>query len=1206
MNENVAEKTDDLSDAGVVSSRVHRILAKEIARYGNQYPAAIALFNKSHDLFTQDNGPEKFMEAFEALNEDEQYFFGRLQLIENLGDQAAHRIARLGRLDDREHNPYHFETIVEIAKSAGKGRDYIEKVFDGVWIGDSGTPHPTGYLNEFSNYGMDKSGVDLLLDLIRAKTNSGFDHDVEETLRQMLDLDKDLAPRERSLTLGEILFAAEYALRHINARTQVLDDVQSDIDTVFGPKSFMKEPPNFSRRDLKMMITLLMWHAGDTDGKPNSEHWTLLASEVLTSYLSVSMHLRRLQEVDKILKNENGGEKPELDFQNIWNGANSGEKIRQELSGAYEAIAALRSDFYDIFKEVEQHYNELHDRSISADERAERYKKKEPAFDKLLKRMGQIYDKDNRTFFGRELPENRGLSFYDQVWREFKRLRDVSESKDWPPLVQSLLEDSAEDLRPDGFALFKIEPRHNAAVNRKTIDNLFQHEDFLNVLKQHKVLSRAQWAKLHKAGSLHNLDAGGKLEHKNEIYTAIEAWSKKNPGYLRKFLLSANPPGFDENGYPVQTYSLLRRNDVMAQYQLKFSEKTIIAESDTAGKRDQSFINSAFDDLSLKVPTPLTEDLENMTRTHDQLLETHEGGAWQNLQQRKRKSVPSQFIKACYTWMYARSDITRQYGPLSGILVYMQSQMNARVAAELGIPQYVMEGSGMSNERGGGDPMVMTRLVAQELQSWLKEAEPLLGKDMMDLTAKVVAQGKKEYLNPAQIAQNWKKAIAAWNKTHKAQAIPRHIKNFGAMLVEQKLKTAPDAHTKSDIKKLWVSSITEMQDNLKTMASTVLVTVQGRELYKTSAEIAREKKDQLAEMLGIRMELDGLVKPGTFIPQKDKFSPRMENFLTKTTRKMMERYSNIRDAKGEKSGQHVLNQLAFIASDHTVFPYTQNAARKPSKASGTGPKPLSEQRAIGNNIWIALMQTHHDGTFTAGEFLAEIHAGFHAGEISRRDLADVFMSSEHWDYNFFVRTLTPAARGDFAHGVQRLREAGIDVGSSHDELMNMAANTTVTVSEKSNGEREAIFSAGGADEIAAYFAMLYEDGFKLSALASAQADGSFLEEKDLQKILEQKKPQNAGLTYEFNKEALEKWPFLKETQKFAQRAKPALMVMHSLEKRLRNGEKISERLLRQASSAWRATTVLPNNHIYDYNAGYVEGRRKRPLPANVNEVLAVK
>lgn len=1084
---------------------------REIQNQGNQYPAAVKLFNQRYEIFNQENGQEEFERLLSELSEDELYAWTRYSLVEKEVDYISWVVAKLNRPDDREHNPYHMGTIIAGLAAAGKGRDYIENMLSHFMHGITATDHPTPHLYESSTIGKE-DGVDRRLHLIECAANisNGYEGSVADAVADLLDMDTRLAPERRMTTLGEIVAKLRPALRYKNAREIVLDNIQAECDTMYGPRKSSREAPDFSREDMKMDFAMRLW--ADYDGKPNAEYWTLLAEEVVDTHLCLSMHLWRLEQANNALNGLPAKHKPTLP--EIFSAGNRvPDNLHPELKEIYGLLYGLKRDLDDIYQGVEKEYKYLNDRHIDANERARRFQEKEGAFAHYHDRVKTLYD--NRRFNGRPIPQDRGLSVYVETIKEMIRLRDHSEVAGWGKNVTKLMDAAASDLHQYGFTHFKMEPRHNHLVDERVVNNLFRHADFLEAITSEKILSSAELKLVHKANKGKGV-ASLSLAELSPILVKIEKGMDKRR--MREFQLAANPLVFDEDGYPDQAHGTLRRLAVMEQFPLKYGPLLILAESNDRGERLSAFIARPFR-LDLVVHTALTEHLKTMRRAHHDRRQIFNAGGREYLARQKAKKAPLQFVRATMAAMLARSDIGKDSGILSGVEVYQAGQDIAKESANIGVASLIKEGSGASNERGGGDRMVLLRLIAQVLQEWNEET---------------------------------------------GEPIP---------------------------------------DDIKTMAVSLLTTQQGRALHKSEAEMTQELQDEIAEMMGLWGELDGVFKKGTFIPQRQKFRTEMEEVLHYALEECMEAYEKIRYAKGENGIDCVLDLLANSVSDPEAAGFTNSAARKLSKSDGGGKKKLTKQRAIGSNIWIALMRTHHDGYFTVSDFFKILHKALHTGieikgadgntktvKLYKKDI-EKLLDSKHHDYNIFVRSLTPLARADFAEGMKRLGMQKFD----YERLRTAGGATRIEKGQFKKG-------SGKITQEQAYLATLFKSADDLRIVSESLLDGTFIDQSDFQTIERSHKPQAGYLRMEFSKAMQARWPFLSDVQEDALKSRPALATMDFIEKRIKAGVQFDENVLRQTASAWRATTTTPNGHIV-INHDLAYGRRLQPLPENPAEMV---
>ena len=285
-------------------------------------------------------------------------------------------------------------------------------------------------------------------------------------------------------------------------------------------------------------------------------------------------------------------------------------------------------------------------------------------------------------------------------------------------------------------------------------------------------------------------------------------------------------------------------------------------------------------------------------------------------------------------------------------------------------------------------------------------------------------------------------------------------------------------------------------------------TEQGRAvrmLNATPQQIARKYANTMAEMMGRCLELQGLQEPGAWIPPRDNFSPKLEAFIDKTYIEIMESYSDFRTAVPEGKNRPVTDSWADQASDPTVATAQNLSARADSKKAGN--PNLTEQRAIGNNNWLALARTHHDGWFSVGAFLERVHDAYISGELDQQDIQD-FMESEFMDFNVFSTSLNPAARADMVHGFMKL---GVEDQWSHDRAIDVAAHVQLRTETIGEEQKLVFIKRGAAADVSDeedYQAALYAEHFKFLALTESLAKGEF--DKSMHDILNAFRPKNAA------------------------------------------------------------------------------------------------
>lgn len=1080
----------------------------------NENHAAVALFRNQHDIFEK-KGEEAFITSYAQLNEKDRAAFLRFSKLEHLAIQAAARRAKLNVPDDRKNNPYHLETVLEIANAAGVKPADMEKIFNQIQTCDTITNHPTGYLKEKTSLTDQDDGLQHFLDMISITTDKyGKKLTPVQQHNQFVKALKNaataehMAPPVKATTSSETYTGLDYALRYINGRDSAIEQIEQAVAKIYhNGKRDPRNPPSIT----KTIMDLAVRRWDDYDGKPNAEHWTSLLGVVGTTLTSVSLHLSRLEQMHDALKS-NGTKKinarDSFSLAALSGSNRPSEKMHEELRFLHELLVKIKTDFTDILKDIEKYYNEIHDPKLNAKQREEKYKELHSEFERIRERTATIYDDKTLRGYG---GKNRGLKIYEYMIEELRGLK-LGDNEQAIALANA----SINGLKMDGLTVFKPEPRHNHHDNVRIIDNLFKNTEFLEYLNTQAVLDNRDF-KFLSHGKFSDTK---KIEQRKfDILDKIEIHFKKTKlrNKFQEFLFKANPDIYDEDGYPDQTRGALERLRVMEMFPLKFGPMFIVAESDKFGARYNKFICSGFN-LGNMIHTPLTEYLEDMSRSQADAIMNHGLDIVRSI--RELTKVPAQFRRAVMAKMFARSDIQRTGGWASGMKVMEQTQANARQAAGTGKPESTKEGSGRSNERGGGDPMVLIRQTAQALQEWSDERD-----------------GEK---------------------------IPEDVLQMVTMMA---------------------------------------VTVQGNETYETAEEIARRKKDQVAEMIGLRLELEGKIERGTFIPQREEFSKEMAALLEHLVTEMMQDYKAFCDVKGKKADNEVLNELMEIISDLKIAKYSNHAARKAGRAIGEKEK-VTSYRAIGKNVALALSRAFNDGYFTSGKFLETMHQALHGTvkinngakeiSISKVDVKK-FFRSDQWNYGFFVRTLTAAQRAEFEHGLKRL---GMHEELDHKRLMEIAESATIKKGKKKNTLQ---YKAKGVPETVAYFACIYADHHKLRSATHALIDESFYDPNtSFSEILLTNAPEPGQLSGKFNKASNKRWPWLVDVAEAERRAAPLYALMSAYDRQLKDkqvfSDKISEAEYRAIAAAYKASTAATIRHIVEYDVA--QGRRDEPLPKN--------
>ena len=377
---------------------------------------------------------------------------------------------------------------------------------------------------------------------------------------------------------------------------------------------------------------------------------------------------------------------------------------------------------------------------------------------------------------------------------------------------------------------------------------------------------------------------------------------------------------------------------------------------------------------------------------------------------------------------------------------------------------------------------------------------------------------------------------------------------------------------------------------LMQMASFFSNTEQGRAIRinsSTAEQISDDLCNKIGEMLGRRMELQGLVHHGTFIPPRGKYSAKTHQFLMETAYDMMQSYSAFRHAKSAKGEGEVLNNWATIVSNPSMAGAANSSARAQSKSSGKKSELLTAQRAIGCNIWIAMARTRHDGYFTSGEFLARMHQKYNDSALSKQDVKEFTLDSQWWRRMFFLRALMPAVRSDMAHGFEKLGMKDV----TFDEAIKIGKSVHVD----ENGIFRYDDQDGRITEEQALQAAVFWDQARLVALTEA---GLSIDEvnspynKSIDELVQTVRPKDNSTRILFGKRTLNRWPQLVEAGSLEKQALPELVLTDMYEDMIRDGKAIDDPTKRLATSAARAGQIP---YIPTVMGDRAYGRRAEPI-----------
>ena len=224
-------------------------------------------------------------------------------------------------------------------------------------------------------------------------------------------------------------------------------------------------------------------------------------------------------------------------------------------------------------------------------------------------------------------------------------------------------------------------------------------------------------------------------------------------------------------------------------------------------------------------------------------------------------------------------------------------------------------------------------------------------------------------------------------------------------------------------------------------ASFMSNTEQGRFIRIMSAtpsQIAENLEANIAEMMGVRLELQGLAPKGKYIAPYDDFSPALDRFVDRSHQAML-RYRGLRAVKND-DGAYVMDNYAAIVSNMAVAAVANNSARPDSKSKKA--KEFLKQRAIGSNIILDHTRMMPDCSLMSGGFLEKMYEALREGALDQRDLND-FLGSPFW-FDHLQTTLCAIAQADPMHGMRRLGMERL----SHKEMLALGRSVIIDVDQK--------------------------------------------------------------------------------------------------------------------------------------------------------------
>lgn len=1029
---------------------------------------AVDLYFKTPEILESQDAEQKLISAFSGMDDEEKSAFAHMRLVSHLLTTGSGIIAHRNNQNLPENDHYNIENMLELAHEAGYTDENLENFFTDIRIWKSITPHPTEHLNS--------EGIALFRTLIAAGEMEE-DHRAA-AISNIVDkmLTTHITPIRPATTFEETDSAAEQSRIYRQGQREMFRRINTAVNNTFG--DFIIQP-NLKRDEANPDIGLRTWHGGgDADGKPNADRWALMYGMLTFTKEAIEDHLKDINKAEEAIK------------------TGSANTLCKEWERAAKPFTHVK----EALQQLQGRINHLERRFVQTDPNGANKKlKPDVDYDAIKTDFSNLYvglKMGEQTFESQR-------SFVRQLDNHFKHFAQNIKN----PEAREIMAESHFLLTQYGLSSVIIETRHNGLVYQDTINNIFEDAQFRADIK----LTPDQNSALSAAGKFTNLDSDVQTKLLEQAKSALSADA------LKEVFIRANPFGKDENGYVHQTHEIFERFELMSVYPEQFS-MGIIAEADGMSASYQRFFAEPSGVKTL-LHTPLNEEYETLQQISDFLEQDHLNGGKHDIHVRALQTtsiVPDWYGHSLVQGqMLPCSDSGKELGPCANLLQTAKIREVTARSVAMGMATLIKRGNGMSLERGGGDEMFYTRLIAQILEEQ--------------------AERRGTPLNPD-----------------------------------------------------------DPQDRvLLQMASFFSNTEQGRAIRimsGTSAQVADDLCNKVGEMLGRRMELEGLLKKGTMIPPRGVYSPKTDKFLNETADAMMRRYSDFRNAQNIKGDNKNVDLWAQVTSNPSMAGAANSSARPQSKSTGSKAALLTKQRAIGSNIWNAFARSNQDGYFTCGEFMERLHKNYNQGKLSQADVEQFTLKSQWWRRNFFQRALIAAVRSGMKHGFDRLGandmtfDRAIEIGRTA-RVENGVFKFDDPTEKVTEGQ--ALQAAFFYDQ--AVFAALTEAGLGINKLDST---GRSAFDKPLSELLKTVRPSDNSVHINYGSKTFERWPNLIDNLRAARNTLPELVLTDLYEEQIKEGHKIEEGTKRLIVSAARSGTIPSTDMIFEPHS---YGRRREPI-----------
>lgn len=636
-----------------------------------------SLLENEHDIIANEGG-DAFQAHFKDANGDidnkKLAAYERLVLVKNTARSYVPTLLERAHNSETNASADMIANIIADQKNLGYSADDSAKFFD---QDAKASKSPTGHPTE----GLSIDGIKLCFDLVHAAEKLGDDQDaaIEQTLTKMIMSD-NFGSSKKFTILDEIDLSDLYARNHNAGVNKLERHIETSILDTYGEK-----------KRVVLDAALRSWDF-DSDGKNNAEGFAFMAKSSTTT----------MGALDDII----GG----LD---VVMGAG---RITPEIEAAYADVVKIKEALQPVYnrsREITQELAEIADPEARKAYYTKVYKEELP---KLKEQFKSIY---NGVGSG-----NRGFDTYKKIVTDLEQILD----SDGVAGVNNFeaLDDAMRTIRRNGIVLEKGQPRQNDFKHIETIDNLFNND----ALRELGVFRQGELDEIDEHGGLGAIEDIARQKQLMDKVVDYIGNDKGRRTAVMDMLFDSNPLEFEKNGYPNQTRSNIDRLEIRQMFQLKY-EQAITSDSQPGSNQRTHFLFSVMgiqngSSMSLYEDKKNLADRPNLIKGYFRNAGVSALGLSQifNRDFIAGTSLDKTANKDSIQSMDPASDAERNGGWATRMEVFHKWRKIGQLSFKKGVSMAQMIGGGMSMNRFGGDPMIVSNVVAEELKHLAKKKLP--------------------------------------------------------------------------------------------------------------------------------------------------------------------------------------------------------------------------------------------------------------------------------------------------------------------------------------------------------------------------------------------------------------------------------------------------------------------------------------------------